>query len=161
MRLKENLQDIFKEFSKDEKFWRLLYYIPEDAMDDPLSPSKTDVLTLDNFWTDIQPKVFIFTPRSDDLTPDLPIRVCMYPGMRIPQSNKVISNQEIYFDVFVHANVNDIDLRLAWILDTINDIMFNERITGTYKTQSRSGVPLPSPVGFLGYRLPFVIGSGN
>ncbi len=166
MRLKENLQDIFKEFCNAEsldsqKFWRLMYYIPKSAIDDPLSSSKSDVLTMDNFWDDIQPRLFIFTPRSDDLTSDLPIRVCMYPGLRVPQSNKSVSNQEIYFDVFVHSNVNDMDLRMSWILDTIHDIMFNQRLTGIFKTYEKTGVPLSSPAGFIGYRLPFVIGSAN
>lgn len=166
MRLKENLEDIFKEFcnvesSDSQKFWRLIYYIPQDPLDDPLSPSKSDILTMDNFWDEIQPKLFIFTPRSDDLTPDLPMRVCMYPGLRVPQGNKSASNQEIYFEVFVHADVNDKDLRLAWILDTIHKIMFNERMTGLFKIFDKSGVPIPSPTGFIGYRLPFVIGSAN
>jgi hypothetical protein len=162
MRLKENFEEISLVLQSSEKLWRLLYYKPIDSLDNPLDTTKPDVLAMPDFFDTILPQHLIYTPKSDDLTPDIATRICLFPGRRsTPSNNMGKADQEVIFDVFVHADLNDKDMRLTWILDTIHELMYENRITGIGKVIDRPGSNLPAPSGFIGYRLPFNIGSVN
>src|SRR5699024_5957064 len=97
----------------------------------------------------------------DDLA-DSPIcRIIFYPAPRKPQAgNYTVARQEVSFDVIVHKDYNDSDMRLAKITDRLNKIISNEKLTGMGRTLFVDGHPINIPAeNYIAYRLAYSFGS--
>jgi hypothetical protein len=159
--MKENLIDIYKVFTTSENLLRLLYYQPTNASDDPLSVSKTNILDMSNKWDIIQDRVKT-TLKVDDLDATQICRLLFYAGRRKPSNdNYLVSTQSIVCDVLCHFTYDEVDLRLAWICDIINELLYDKRITGIRKIRYMDGISISAPKGYVGFRLMYDIGSGN
>jgi len=163
MEMRKNIQDIYKVLTTDETLLRLLYYPASNPLDSPLSPSKQNILEMpDNEkWSIILDRIKT-TPKVDDLVDDTPkCRLLFYAGTRNSTRNYLIADQEMVFDVLVHMKFDDLDQRLSWICDRLNDLLFNQRITGMGKAEFKSGREIGAPNGYVGYRLRYLFGSEN
>jgi hypothetical protein len=110
---------------------------------------------------DIIKDVIKTTSKTDDLDTEKKCRVCFYSGIRKPTRNYVIAEQYIYFDVYVYLELEEVDMRLSWICDRINELLNNDRITGMGKFLFRDGVPVKSVDGYVQYRLVYSFGDFN
>lgn len=163
MDMRKNIQDVYKVLTNDETLLRLLYYKPQDANDSPLATNKPNILSMDAVtkWNIIK-DVIKPTSKTDDLAVEPKCRIYFYPARRISSgSNYLFANQQIVFDVMVHFDFEEVDLRLEWICDRINELLFNQRITGFGKISFVEGGLSPSPEGYLGYRLIYKFTSEN
>lgn len=155
MRLRQNLIEIFNVIGNDKLLLRLLYY-PSD----PLNPSNPDVNSLPDFHV-IRKERIIRSPKIDDLTTKEICRICMYMGNRDNTKNKKVAMQDVVFDVYAHIDRYDKnDARALWICDRINEILYDEWITGVGKMESYRSLIIPNPPsGYIGYRMIFTFGS--
>lgn len=171
--LKENLENIYNTLQSSEKLLRLLHYMPKNANDDPLSPLKQNVSAL--------PKRYEIIANSlvpSDKTYDLDLeskmcRVCVYTGTRRAQQNyvgatgqlndNVYASEQVYnFDVYVHIDVDATDFRMMWIVDTINEILFQENVTDIGRFRIAFSSPIGNtPRGYIGYKLAYVMSSAQ
>jgi hypothetical protein len=160
--MRENIQDIYGVLISDETLLRLLYYLPEDANDSPLSPTKQNILSMPELekWSIIS-DVIKTSAKTDDLTFTPKCRLFIYPGRRGSTNNYLFADQRIIFDVLVHFDYEDVDLRLEWICDTVNELIFNQRITGMGKVLFEIGEKISAPEGYVGYRLIYSFSSEN
>jgi hypothetical protein len=156
------MADIFKVLTSDETLLRLLYYKPVNYFDDPLDAAKANILDKQpvDRWEIINDLIYA-TPKTDDLTSAAKCRLFFYPGRRSSTSNYLFSTQEVIFDVLVHFDYENVDQRMSWVADRINDLLCNQRVTGFGKVEFKSGSPISSPTGYVGYRLIYGIGSDN
>ncbi|MGG3892017.1 hypothetical protein [Metabacillus fastidiosus] len=164
MNLRQNLIDIYMKLSVNEKLIRLLHYRPpkldpNDSKspyslgDDPLSPSKHDLVTSKEILN-ILNQVLIRTDKTFDLTTTPINRICMYAGTRKPQHNYFSNDQDFVFDVYVHSALDEVDLRLTWICDTLNELMFNKEVTGASKIKFVIGHNIATtPKNWVGYKM--------
>lgn len=154
MNLRQHLIDLYKFLSNKDELIRLLHYIPSDYSDNPLDVTKSDIVGADNQY-DILSQVLIPSDKTVDLTTSVINRICMYPGTRKPQYNNYFSsNQDFIFDIYVHYSVDEIDQRLTWICDTLNDLLFNQKITGAGKIHFVAGFPITNaPTNWIGYKM--------
>lgn len=160
-KLEHDMSAIYKTVSSDDIMLRLLYYKPQNGLDDPLSPSKTNVLDLPNSY-EIIDDVIKFAPKVDDLTSKNICRLLFYPGRRSPTKNHQTSSQEFVFDLLVHIDDFQLkDLRMEKIVDRLGEIMFGKRIMGLGKVESNGGNPLGAPPNYIGYQIVYTVGSGN
>jgi hypothetical protein len=160
MRMRENLIDIYKVFTTNENLLRLLYYQPIDANDNPLDPAKPNILDLANKWDIIQDRIKT-TEKVDDLDDEEKCRLLFYAGRRSGTNNYILSNQEFAVDILCHFSFEETDLRMSWICDTVNSLVFDEKITGIKKISFKNGNPIKAPNDYVGYRLIYEIVSGN
>lgn len=160
MRMKDNLSDIYKVLTSDEILLRLLYYLPSSPIDDPLSMDKLNILDMDieTRWNIIN-DVIKMVEKTDDLIETPKCRLFMYPGRRSSTGNYLVSDQEIVFDILVHADFQNIDLRLSKICDRLNELICNKEITGMGKILFDSGGRIGAPTNYIGYRLVYIFGS--
>jgi len=160
MKMRQNLQDIFKVLSQDETLLRLLYYLPQNAFDDPLDPTKTDVLSMPNKWDIIADRIKT-TQTTDTLDTEPKCRVCFYAGRRKShRGNYLVAKQHIIFDVYVHFSFDNVDQRLSWICDRLNDLLFNQKITRIGNVDFQDGIPIvvsQNLLKYMAYRLVFEI----
>jgi hypothetical protein len=164
MDLKKNIQDIYKVFINDETLLRLLYYKPVDANDYPLDSSKPNLL--DMSATDRQAIIddrIYFTKSVDKLDTTPLCRIIIYPGRRKPSvDNYKTPTQEFIFDVMAHKDYQNVDVRCQWICDRINDLIFENRITGIKTVKNVNGQPIAPPApNYEAYRLTYEFGSVN
>lgn len=153
MEMRKSIQDIYKVLTGSEKLLRLLYYSsPENALDNPLDSEKQNILEMNNKW-DIIFDVVQLSPKVSDLDNVKKCRVLFYPGRRDGTNSYLIASQEFVFDILVNVDVNNTDQRLAWISDTINDLLFYQKIAGFGKVRFVDGGNIGAPDNYLGYRL--------
>lgn len=163
MSMKQHIRDIYLRFLEDEQLLRLLYYPPKNGTKtpDPLSPALPDItkMDIDKLW-EIRDDRILMTPKTDDLkTPKC--RLLFYAGRRqSTNGNFYFSNQEIICDVFCHYMFEK-DQRSMAICDRINEILFNERITGIGKVLFKQGGQIGGVNDYVGYKLVFEICSEN
>jgi hypothetical protein len=166
MRMRDNIQDIYKVFTSSETLLRLLWYLPENQSDNPLDPAKSNILTKGTLekWTIINDRIKT-VPKVDDLDLEPKCRLLFYAGNRHKTGNYLMSDQDVVIDILVHYEFEDVDLRLEWICDVVNDLMFDNRITGIGKVSYGGGYSglyiQDTPQGYVGYRLVYNFGSGN
>lgn len=153
------LQEVYKSFSTDEELLRLLYYKPESMSDNPLSPTKDDVLDMNEKWDIIEDRIR-FSPTADGLLDDDPIcRILFYQSPRNAlKGNYASSIQSFNIDVFVHREFNDVDMRLAWITDHIGTKMSNYYFQNIGTVRFVYGDNLGAPEGYFGYTTTFEYG---
>jgi hypothetical protein len=163
MKMRKNLQDIYKILTQDEIILRLLYYKPINANDNPLDLNKENILDkpIEEKWEIIMDRIKT-TPTTDKLDIEPKCRVCFYPSRRGNTNNYLYATQQVTFDVLVHFDYDNVDLRLSWICDRINELLFDKRITGIGKINFVSGSSIPQPIEkYIGYRLIYDFGSGQ
>jgi len=169
MKLKESLEKLFNELSKDEELLRLLHYAPKNALDDPLDKSKQDITSLkDEDKHKIISKVLMPSDKTYDLVLDSKMsRICFYTGSRKPQTshntfagrlqdNPYVSDQIYNFDVYVHVDIDIVDFRMTWICDRLNELLLLNKVTdiGSYILAFSSPIN-NTPKGFIGYKLAY------
>jgi hypothetical protein len=162
MKMRKAQVDIFKLLSNNETLLRLLIYLPSSAADDPLDPSKLNILDMEEQekWKLINDRI-LFTPTHVGLDQDPKCRICFFHSRRDTNRSNVIANQSFNLDVFTHYKFNNVDQRLAWICDTLDEMFANQNITGIGKC-----IPLPSrelsaPTEYVGFRLVYEFGDFN
>jgi hypothetical protein len=103
----------------------------------------------------------MFTPKTDDLTPDKPMcRIFLYAGRRTPdRGNYGISDQEVVIDLLIHESFENGDLRSYRIGDRLNKLLVAENITGVGKINYYRGTPISSPRSYIGYQHVYEFGS--
>lgn len=157
MGLYKNIQDIVNVIYNDETLLRLLYYPPAKLSTntpDPLDSSLPNVLNSDEeTLANIRNERIMFSSKTNDLTPDKPFwRIYVYPGRRKADGNYLMADQEIIFDILVHNDVENADLRSSRISDRLNELFVAERVTGIGKVNYVNGSPISSPTEYIGYR---------
>lgn len=163
MNMRENLIRVYRKLMADEELLRLLYYKPENSVDDPLDPLKENVLDKPETekW-DIIEDVIAKTENLDGMDEDRKCRVLMYLSTRRPSGgNYWVSDQDLVLDVVVHKDFDDKDFRMAWISDKLNEILFNNHVAGTGKLRFVNGTPISVPDGYVGYRLIYSFSNTN
>ncbi len=163
MKMRDNMMDIFNLLSQNEKLLRLLYYKPTNYSDDPLDVNKPNILdmNLDQRWKIIDERIKK-TDKVDDLSDNEICRILVHLGRRrSDKGNYLVANQVLNIDVVASYSYEDVDLRLEWICDTINELIFDSRTTGAGKTGFIDGTPIVCPKGYVGYRLIYGFGSVN
>ncbi len=164
MKMKSYLQNIYKILSQDETLLRLLYYKPVNALDNPLSTDKDNILDkpTDELFEFIDDRIR-FTPTVEGLDQNPICRIFFYPSTRSTNSrNYAVADQDIKVDIFVHREFNDKDMRLAWICDHLNDILFNEKVSNLGRVRLQTAKEYTNPVqGYLAYSFTYELGSVN
>lgn len=159
-KMKDNMTDIFKILSTDETLLRLLYYQPANAVDDPLSSSKTNILSMTNKWDIILDRIKTI-PKTDDLVKEVKCRLLFYPGKRSNTRNYLLAGQEIVFDIMTHFLFEEVDLRQESIIDRINELICNQKVAGVGDANFKGGGQIPAPEMYVGFRVIYLIGSTN
>lgn len=154
MQMRKNLQDIYRLFVNDETLLRLLYYLPKNQLDDPLDPNKPNILELENKWDIINDRIKP-TPKTDDLDQVPKCRLLFYPGARDNTNNYLIADQEFVIDVLVHFDYENVDFRMSWICDHVNELLFDKRITGMNNIDFYGGRPISAPENYVGYSMKY------
>ena len=171
--LKENLENIYNALQSSEKLLRLLHYMPKNASDDPLSISKQDVSALPKRY-EIIANTLVPSDKTYDLDLESKIcRLCVYTGTRRAQQNfnqgmgqlndNVYASDQVYnFDVYAHIDVDVVDFRMMWIVDTVNEILFQENVTDIGRFRLAFSSPINNtPKGYVGYKLAYVMSSSQ
>ncbi|WP_299831222.1 hypothetical protein [uncultured Metabacillus sp.] len=159
MGMYENVNDIVKKFYHDDHLLRLLYYPPTNysTILDPLDPSLENVIDIDEEWS-IRDERILLVPKTNDLEDNPLCRVYLYAGRRTPTGNYQVAKQEIIVDIVCHSDFEK-DLRSMRISDRINELLFNERITGVGKIDYVGGGQISVPSNYVGYSHRYVFGS--
>lgn len=152
MQMRKNLQDIYRLFANDETLMRLLYYLPKNQLDDPLDPQKPNILEMEDKWDIINDRIKP-TPKTDDLDQEPKCRLLFYPGVRDNTQNYLIADQEFIVDVLVHFDYENVDFRMSWICDHVNQLLFDNRVTGMSNMDFVGGRPISAPRNYVGYSL--------
>lgn len=155
MRMRENLMDIYKVLINDETLLRLLYYKPSNMNDDPLSLDKPNILDKPDLdkWNIIN-DLIVPSVKVTDLDETEKCRVLIFPADRnSAKQNYYFSDQRIIVDVLTHVAFDSVDFRNSWICDRINDLLFNEHVTGIGKMNFIGGKAINAPNNYVGYRL--------
>jgi len=167
MAMYDNYMDILNVIRNDEILLRLLYYPPEDliaGIEDPLSPNLPNILDFDRKQLkEIRDERIVKSAKVDDLVHDKKMcRLYVFLGRRRPKNyNYLVAEQEIIFDVFIHNDIENADLRSARVSDRLNELLVLKPITGLGKMDYEIGQPINAPEGFVAYRHVYTFGSGK
>lgn len=162
MALYENLSDFFDVIINDEDLMRLIYYPAKNTTDDPLSPKKANLVNSDVYFQDILKQRVLRAPKADGLVENnnAICRICMYMGTSTRTFNVIAFNQRINIDVFVHIDKYEmVDSRSMRIIDRLNQIINNSRVSGMGKVQSVTFAPITAPQGYIGYTSEYMFGT--
>lgn len=163
MGLHQNLKDIIQVIYNDETLLRLLYYSPANLVNnvpDPLSSSLPNIMDMDigQQW-DIRNERIVFSGKTSDLTPDKPMsRLYVFAGNRKADGNYLMANQELIIDIFCHNDIENGDFRSSRIIDRLNQLFVDERVTGIGKMNYYRGFPYSAPTEYICYRHIFEFG---
>lgn len=173
MKIVNNLSRFYQRLKNDEKLLRLLYYLPKDPLDDPLDESKVEISQLPNKDL-ILNNILVIGDKTSDLIIDSAFcRICLYTGPRTPQKhylkttnhfteNPYSSTQQYIFDIYTPNTINNVDFRLDWLGESLNEALFHEDLIEFNELRFHSGMPLLNmPDGFVGYRWIFTIPSSQ
>lgn len=163
MELKKYSSEIFKVLNSDETLLRLLHYKPTSKTDNPLDPSKPNILDkpINERWAIIDDCI-VNAPKFNDLETSSKSRLFYYAGYgRTTNNNYLYTNQIYCFEVFTHYDFQMMDRRNEKICDRLNEILFNNNITGMGKFLFKDRHPINAPKDYLGYRLNYEFASQN
>lgn len=170
MKIVKNITEFYHSLVNDEKLLRLLYYMPKDRQDDPLDDLKMAVSHLPE-KDSILNNLIVIGDKTSDLTSETNIcRICLYTGSRLPQKNYLpqftdnpySSTQQYIFDIYTPVSVNNIDFRLDWLGEALNEVLFQEDVEAFGDLRFHSGLPIMNaPNGFVGYRWTYIMPSGQ
>ena len=173
MKIVKTITEFYHSLVNDEKLLRLLYYMPKDIEDDPLDPLKMNVSQLPEKDRILQNVLVIGDKTSDLALETNTCRICFYTGSRMPQKsylktinqftdNPYSSTQQYIFDIYTPASANNIDFRLDWLGEVLNEVLFQEDIEEFGDLRFHSGLPITTvPNGFVGYRWTYIMPSGQ
>lgn len=168
MHLQQSMEEIYKLLTSDEILLRLVLYPSKLANEDPLDPNLTNILDIPIEERQEMIDVgFLPTDKTYDL--DLTskiIRICFYTGSRKPEqfmagngrlsSNPFVSTQTYNFDVYVHVDIDKVDMRKDWICDRLNELLLLNNITDMGKFYLSFSSPISTtPKGFVAYKLAY------
>lgn len=153
MNLRE-LTDAVNTVLLDEELLRLLHYVPKGSGDDPLSSKKQNILSMPSYqkWEIINNHLMT-APNFNDLDDVAISRLVFYAGESKGSNNYLYANQQFHFDIYTHYTIENIDRRMEWICDKLNEILFRKRIGGIGKTVFIRRYPIVASKGYVGYRL--------
>ncbi|MFJ6207288.1 hypothetical protein [Lysinibacillus sp. NPDC092081] len=173
MKIVKNITEFYHLLVNDEKLLRLLYYMSKDRQDDPLDDLKMDVSQLLE-KDSILNNLIVIGDKTSDLASDTNIcRICLYTGPRMPQKNYLknlnqftdnpySSTQQYIFDIYTPVSANNIDFRLDWLGEKLNEVLFQENVEEFGDLRFHSGLPIMNaPNGFVGYRWTYIMPSGQ
>lgn len=163
MELEKYSREIFKALNSDETLLRLLHYKPISKLDNPLDPTKPNILEkqADEKWTIIDDCI-VNAPKISDLEATSKSRLFYYAGYgRGSNNNYLFSNQEFCFEVFTHYDFQMMDRRNEKICDRLNEILFGKNLAGLGKFLFRERHPVKAPKDYLGYKLVYEFTSEN
>lgn len=131
---------VLRRLYQDEKLLRLLYYEPETSKrPPPLSDKLPDIVGSDKQY-DIIDKRILSTEKNSELEDKSICRITVFFGKQRPQwNNNLVFNQDLYLNVFVHENYND--LRMEQIVDALDQIMVGSRFQGISKVEASGKEP--------------------
>lgn len=154
MKMRENIQEIYKFLTADETLLRLLTYQPSNASDDPLDPIKPNILdtVAQEKWELIDDRI-VTAPKFADLDTEVKCRLLLYHGNGRKSSNHLFTRQEFCFEVFTHFKFDNVDQRLSWICDRLDELMERKPITGFGNMASKDRRPVNAPTDYTGYKL--------
>lgn len=171
MKIVNNLSTFYQLLINDKKLLRLLYYLPKDDIDDPLDESKIEVSMLPEKDLIIN-NLLVIGDKTNDLTMDSSFcRICLYTGSRTPQKhylnktkqfidNPYCSTQQYIFDIYTPNSINNVDFRLDWLGEALNEVLFHGEQGELNELRFHSGMPLLNmPNGFVGYRWTYILPS--
>ena len=162
MNMRKNIHDLYMQIINNEEILRLLAYQSKNFNDSPLDSSKPNILDMPvNSKFNLIDKHVLMTAKTSDITVNEKIcRLCIYSGRRRPTHNYALAEQDIVFDVYVHFDIDIVDMRLTWICDTINDFVHASKFTGVSGVHFLFGEPIHNaPDGYIGYKLVYRLGS--
>ena len=171
MNLVDLMKGIYVQFTTDETLLRLLYYAPENQLDNPLDKSKENILDMD---VEDKSKIIdnVIHPRDKTFKLDLKnkfSRINYYLNERRPErvyssgarkliNNPAVSRQEIVIDIYTNIEIDKIDFRLYQIIERVNKLLSNKnykQFTGMKLDASYTIIQTPD--GFLGHRLVYYV----
>lgn len=154
MTMRDNIQEIYKFLTVDETLLRLLTYQPSSAADDPLDPSKPNILDMgaQEKWELIGDRI-VTAPKFVDLDKEIKCRLLIYHGYGRKSSNHLFTRQEFCFEVFTHFMFDNVDQRLSWLCDRLDELMERKLITGFGNMASKDRRPVSAPNDYSGYKL--------
>lgn len=160
MNMFEDLDKINTILRTDDILWKLLYYKSEWIDDDILSKPSILDLPPDEMFPIMNLRLK-HTPVTKDLVDHEICRIIFYQAPRRPhRENYKFAEQDVNFDIFVHRDINDVDMRLAKICDRINELFSDNHIASLGKTQFVDGKPFTlTDEGYMGYTLTYRFGS--
>ncbi|WP_079709860.1 hypothetical protein [Paraliobacillus ryukyuensis] len=165
MNSRDHLMEIYKKFQTSEDLLRLLYYYPTDNngnYSNPLSQDKQNILDMSPLEKlNIIKDRIRFTKSIDGMGTDENhiCRIIFYAGRRSVTSNRLTMNQDINFDIIVHREFNDNDMRLEWIKDVVDKILVYEDYSSFGEVKQLSGKEISGlPEGYIGYQLTYNFG---
>lgn len=162
MNMFDELDRINTVLRNDDILWKLLYYKAESIDDDVLN--RPSILSLpDDEKLPIIKLRLKHTPVTNDLADIQICRIIFYQSPRRPhESSYKVARQDVNFDIFVHQEFNDADMRLAKICDRINELMSHQYVSGLGRVEFASGKPfVMANEGYMGYTLVYRFGSVN
>ncbi|WP_107924844.1 hypothetical protein [Lysinibacillus parviboronicapiens] len=172
MKIVNYLSKFYTALKEHEKLLRLLYYMPKNHLDDPLDESKMDISQLPEKDLIIN-NLLVVGEKTSDLIDSHFSRICLYTGPRTPQKHYLkstnqftdhpySSTQQYIFDIYTPVAINNIDFRLDWLGEMLNEVLFQEDIEEFGDMRFHSGIPIVNtPEGFVGYRWIYIIPSGQ
>ncbi|MBI6863882.1 MULTISPECIES: hypothetical protein [Lysinibacillus] len=173
MKIVKNITEFYHSLINNEKLLRLLYYIPKDQFDDPLDESKLDVSQLPE-KEHVLKNLIVIGDKPSDLSLETNFcRICLYTGPRLPQKNYLkninqftdnpySSTQQYIFDIYTPDSVNNIDFRMDWLGEVLNEVLFQEDVEEFGDLRFHSGLPITNlPKGIIGYRWSYIMPSGQ
>lgn len=163
MGMYDTFRDIYNLFYNDETLNRLLYYPPQDYIEnrpDPLDESLNNVLDIDEFG-EIRNDRIMTTNKSSDLEKKKLCRLYLYAGRRKPNNSSfLVADQQVTVDILCHSDF-EIDLRLARISDRINELLVSQRVVGIGKVKYIDGRPIGCPQDYVAFQHVYQIGNGS
>ena len=169
------MKGIYVQFTTDETLLRLLYYAPENQLDNPLDKSKDNILDMD---AEQKSEIIdnVIHPRDKTFKLDLKnkfSRINYYLSERKPDriyssgarkliNNPSVSRQEIVVDIYTNIEIDKVDFRIHQIIERVNKLLSNKnykQFTGMKLDYSHA--IMQTPDGFIGYRLVYYVMSSQ
>ena len=146
------LDDFYVRVSQDETILRYLTYKPTNASDNPLSPTKPNIVGTARHDA-ILGRNILPIPKNDDIESDSICRICMYMGSSTRTSNPFNYRHRVVIDTFVHNETfENVDGRLGKITDQLDNLLVNKHVTGMGKVENIDSGEIAAPRGYVGYR---------
>lgn len=135
----------------DETLLRLLYYRSNNLLDSPLDESKPNIIGSLEYWDIVEDRIK-FTPTTKGFDNEEKCRVCFYADRRTGQYNKLFKIQNIKFDVLVHQDIHNVDLRMYTISERINYLLRNKKFSSFGAIKELTSDPIGQVAeGYYGY----------
>lgn len=167
MNVAEIMKGTYTVLSQDETLLRLLEYAPNNQNDNPLDPSKPNILDLPiEQRFDIIDKVLYSMDKKFRLDLDSRFsRVNYYLNERRPDkvyssgarkliNNPMVSKQGMVFDIYTNIEIDRMDFRMYSIIERLGVLLNGKSFKQLTGLSFNDGYTIKNtPDGFIGYRL--------